>query len=156
MFRDNKECANSDGFEYFARETAIKHVEAFCDEAVHQYEVGKGGTFEKIYEEGKPESTMWSLTTTSKSRKPGSEVHSKCLQAMGELIDGCDTNDGTWKTGGGFTWGSEGNNEYVFSIAPKRERPWPKGEIVGDCDVWYKFPFYDEVSSMISESHLFE
>lgn len=144
-FRDKRECYNMDGDQYFSRGTAITHIDNFCEEAATKYQIGVGGTFEKNYESGMPEMTTWSMKTNSKSAKPGAEVHDKCRQAMGELIDGCDTNNGFWKTGGVFTWeSSSGGDEYEFAINPKRERPLPKGKVMGKCDVWYKF-FYDEV-----------
>jgi hypothetical protein len=141
MYHESKDCTGGDGLEYFARGTAIDHVENFCMDAAAKYTLGQAGTFEKGYESGMPEHTIWAFTWKAEGRKAANEVFDKCNAAMREIIDGCETNDGTWKHGGAYTWGTDSGKEYSWTLRSARDRPYPKGSNVGKCDVWYKF-FY--------------
>jgi hypothetical protein len=146
-YHDKKECYPNDSFDYFFRDDGRAHVEEFCNEAAAKYKMGTTSSFDKNFNIGTAEETAWTFGWKSNGIQDGEAVLDKCLAVMAELIDGCDTDSATWKHGGGFTWATDPGSpdaEYSFSVRAQKERNWPIGAKKGKCDVWYKFPFYDE------------
>ncbi|KAF2734646.1 hypothetical protein EJ04DRAFT_602331 [Polyplosphaeria fusca] len=141
VLNDKKEC-NGQTREYFSRDPHYGHIDGFCNDAVNKYEPGNSGKHEKRYYEGLPEEVKWNMQWQASGHEDAQTVLDKCISVFKDLIDGCDTNDHLRKHGGGFTWASNGKQEYQFTIAPVRERP-TRSRTPGKCDVYYKF-LYDE------------
>jgi hypothetical protein len=144
-FHDKKECYSDDGREYFLREGAKSHIKNFCADAIAKYKPAKMGSLEKNYNSGMPEEMRFTMKWKSSARKSPEEVHQKCEDVFTDLLDNCQKKFKTWRHGGTFSWATNPgtDDEYMFQIDPRRERPMPVGQSHGSCQVWYKF-FYNE------------
>ncbi|KAF2036697.1 hypothetical protein EK21DRAFT_106011 [Setomelanomma holmii] len=133
------------GGEKYVNQVVDANIQDFCTRASESYHPSSDGRTYYYYNKGTPEEDQFEPHSYLDRDIDGRNVYEQCIDVMPQIIHGCDKQS-QWKYGGAIYFNqADGKTQYEYSIAPQKDRPTPiPDKVSGKCDVWYKFPYYDE------------
>ncbi|CAI6334391.1 unnamed protein product [Periconia digitata] len=126
----SRTCSGTGDSHYINRESIIKVIDGFCDEAAEQGTLDKdSGSIARTYNKDTPEEVNISMDYS-----PGLDWHpmkDKCVEQMMIVTDNCDTFSNHWKGGGSR---KDTDVTYRWSPAKSRSVPVEQATVWGGCD----------------------